>query len=83
MRFIPMNLTDIMSSNCFRKWLGAERVTSQIYEPMLTKMHMASVHHSVLTGYIDGVVQNSSNSVANALELLQSCTKLSIFMFWL
>ena len=25
--------------------------------------------------YIDGLVQNCSNSIANALELLQSCTK--------
>ena len=29
--------------------------------------------------YIDGLVQDCSNSIANALELLQSCTKLSIF----
>ena len=28
--------------------------------------------------YIDGLVQNCSNSTANALELLQSCTKPSI-----
>ena len=28
--------------------------------------------------YIDGSVQNCSNSIANALELLQSCTKPSI-----
>ena len=28
--------------------------------------------------YIDGLVQNCSNSIANALELLQSCTKPSI-----
>ena len=26
---------------------------------------------------IDGLVQDCSNSIANALELLQSCTKLS------
>ena len=26
-------------------------------------------------GYIDGLVQDCSNSIANALELLQSCTK--------
>ena len=29
-------------------------------------------------GIIDGLVQDSSNSVANALELLQSCTQLSV-----
>ena len=28
--------------------------------------------------YFDGVVQDCSNSIANALELLQSCTKPSI-----
>ena len=28
--------------------------------------------------YIDGLVQDCSNSIANALELLQSCTKLPI-----
>ena len=28
--------------------------------------------------YIDGLVQDCSNSTANALELLQSCTKPSI-----
>ena len=28
--------------------------------------------------YIDGLVQDCSNSIANALELLQSCTKPSI-----
>ena len=29
--------------------------------------------------HIDSLVQDFSNSIANALELLQSCTKLSIF----
>ena len=28
--------------------------------------------------YIDGLAQDCSNSIANALELLQSCTKPSI-----
>ena len=28
---------------------------------------------------IDGLVQDCSNSIANALELLQSCTKPSIY----
>ena len=28
--------------------------------------------------HIDGLVQDCSNSIANALELLQSCTKLLI-----
>ena len=29
--------------------------------------------------YIDGLVQDCSNSIANAQELLQSCTKPSIY----
>ena len=33
---------------------------------------------SVVHVYIDGLVQDCSNSIANALELLQSCTKPSI-----
>ena len=28
--------------------------------------------------YLDGLVQDRSNSIANAMELLQSCTKPSI-----
>ena len=32
----------------------------------------------VIIDYIDGLVQDCSNSIANALELLQSCTKPSI-----
>ena len=31
--------------------------------------------------HIDGLVQNCSNSIANALELLQTCTKPSIYIF--
>ena len=31
---------------------------------------------------IDGSVQDCSNSTANALELLQSCTKPSIYDLW-
>ena len=34
------------------------------------------LYHDV---YIDGLAQDCSNSIANALELLQSCTKLSIY----
>ena len=32
--------------------------------------------------YISGLTQDYSNSTANALELLQSCTKPSICMGW-
>ena len=31
--------------------------------------------------YIDGLAQDCSNSIANALELLQSCTKPSICLY--
>ena len=34
---------------------------------------------TVVVSYIDGLVQDCSNSIANALELLQSCTKPSMF----
>ena len=30
--------------------------------------------NDIIESYIDGLVQDSSNSIANALELLQSCT---------
>ena len=33
--------------------------------------------------YVDGLVQDCSNSIANALELLQSCTKPSISGNWI
>ena len=31
--------------------------------------------------YIDGLVQDCSNSIANALELLQSCNEPSIYIY--
>ena len=39
----------------------------------------ASVAKCLLKAYIDGLVQDCSNCIANALELLQSCTKSSIY----
>ena len=33
----------------------------------------------IYRSYLDGVVQDCSNSIANAMELLQSCTKPLIF----
>ena len=33
------------------------------------------LHLKVLIHHVDGLVQDCSNSIANALELLQSCTK--------
>ena len=37
------------------------------------------VHYSWETLYIDSLAQDCSNSIANALELLQSCTNPSIW----
>ena len=37
-----------------------------------------SLSHTAIFHYIDGLVQDCSNSIANTLELLQSCTKPSI-----
>ena len=34
---------------------------------------------SKISKYFDGLVQDCGNSIANALELLQSCTKPSIW----
>ena len=38
------------------------------------------LHTGVHTSHVDGLVQDCSNSIANALELLQSCAKPS--MWW-
>ena len=35
--------------------------------------------HKICRAYIDGLVQDCSNSIAYALELLQFCTKPSIY----
>ena len=43
--------------------------------------YMNSMLHLLLGFYFDGLVQDYSNSSANALELLQSCTKSSIYPF--
>ena len=37
------------------------------------------VSSAVSTEYVDGLVQDCSKSIANALELLRSCTKASIY----
>ena len=38
-------------------------------------MHYSLYHHNWGYSQFDGLVQDCSNSIANALELLQSCTK--------
>ena len=45
--------------------------------------HISAIEIAVLCAlscYIDGLVQDCSNSIANALELLQSGTKPSILL---
>ena len=37
--------------------------------------HIGNLKSIFLKGYINGLVQDCSNSIANALGLLQSCTK--------
>ena len=47
----------------------------------LNKQLLFQVEHSIwdtVEVYINGLVQDCSNSIANALELLQSCTKPSM-----
>ena len=40
------------------------------------------VHDGIFcTGHFDGLVQDCRNSIASALELLQSCTKPSIYFY--
>ena len=43
------------------------------------KYQWGKIQYSVIFMNIDGLVQGSLNSIANALELLQSCTKPSIY----
>ena len=45
---------------------------------ILSSTYHNRLHHWDLTKYLNGLVQDCSNSTANALELLQSCTKPSI-----
>ena len=45
-------------------------------------MNMSYQEPEHLDLYIDGLAQDCSNSIANALELLQSCTKPSTW-YWL
>ena len=47
--------------------------------PMFEHFHF---NQGTVREYIDGPVQDCSNSIANALELMQSCTKPSILTHW-
>ena len=44
-----------------------------------TQLHKYSLIGKILHLGIDGLVQDCSNSIANALELLQSCIKPSVY----
>ena len=47
---------------------------------MIASIHIeAGFPYNKIQHDIDGLVQDCSNSIANALELLQSCTKPSIW----
>ena len=46
----------------------------------LLKRHYVELRHSQTTWYINGRVQDCSIPIANALELLQACTKPSIYV---
>ena len=48
--------------------------------PVVSTSHYSKQFYYITMDYIDGLVQDCSNSIANALELLQSCTKPSISM---
>ena len=48
---------------------------------VITLYRITSFAHLPALLYIDGLVQACSISIANALELLQSCTKSSIYHF--
>ena len=54
------------------QWLSA---TLQSRLPMNWSYHCLALSH----WYIDGLVQDCSNSIANAMEFLQSCTKPSVY----
>ena len=45
--------------------------------------HFAILPMSVSSLHIDGLVQDCSISIANALEILQSCTNLMIYLLYL
>ena len=49
----------------------------EMYVERLTDLHDSSLN-KIIVIYIDGLVQHCSNSIANALELLQPGAKSSI-----
>ena len=55
--------------------------THRFEQQRVNRVHIFRVLWSVCgVLYIDGLAQDCSNSIANAMELLQSCTKTSIYL---
>ena len=48
-------------------------------ESRTVRCESKTLFHDTNIWYIDGLVQDCSNSIANAMELLQSCTKSSMY----
>ena len=78
--FKLLNAISVHSSNrCLRSlisvWTDPRVILSVQCEQRSISMQVAD---EITDAYIDGLVQDCSNSIANALELLQCCTKPSI-----
>ena len=61
-------------------WQGVNNAGTTVLHRVINKINHLShnVSSSDFVWYIDGLVQDCSNSIANTLELLQSCSKPSI-----
>ena len=70
-------------SNCFDatkiKCIWISFITTELTSISISLAGVLYGISVMLRDYIDGLVQDCSNAIANALELLQSCTKPSIF----
>ena len=56
-------------------WALSKRDWKQVSQQWSHVLSTKSVIHDFFLDNINGLVQDCSNSIANALELLQSCTK--------
>ena len=69
------HITNITNTNQWNKNAWPERhETWKIFSIIFTNLQI-TVLPFVKLEHLDGLVQDCSNSIANALELLQSCTK--------
>ena len=70
-KFVPDNKSTLVQVIA---WCGTGG--KPLPEPMMTKLYDTKLRSSLLElVQIDGLVQDCSNSIANAMALLQSCTK--------